>query len=148
MGFVQEFKDFALKGNVFDMAIGVIIGGAFGKIVTSLLDNVLMPVVGKAAGEVNFNDMFLNISGKDLPAGINTYAEAKKSGAMLGHGAFITDVINFIILAFVVFMIVKMYTTARKKFEAEKPAPVPPAPAGPTADQKLLMEIRDLLAKR
>jgi large conductance mechanosensitive channel len=145
MGFIQEFKEFAIKGNVFDMAIGVIMGGAFGKIVGSLIDNVLNPIIGKIAGGVNFNDMFLNISGKDLPAGVNTYVDAKKSGAMLGHGAFITDIINFIILAFVVFLMVKAFNSARKRFDAEKPAPPPP---GPTPDQKLLTEIRDLLSRR
>jgi large conductance mechanosensitive channel len=144
MGFVQEFRDFAIKGNVFDMAIGVIMGGAFGKIVSSLIENVLNPIIGKVAGNVDFTNLYTNISGKEVASG-TSYAEAKKVGSMLGHGAFISDVINFLIMAFVVFLLVKAFASARKRFEAEKPAP---APAGPTPDQKLLTEIRDLLSRR
>lgn len=144
MGFIQEFRDFAIKGNVFDMAIGVIMGGAFGKIVGSLIENVLNPIIGKVAGNVDFTNRYINISGVTL-ADNTSYADAKKAGAMLGYGSFISDVINFLILAFVVFLMVKMYSAARKRFEEQKPAP---APAGPTTDQKLLTEIRDLLAKR
>lgn len=144
MGFIQEFRDFAIKGNVFDMAIGVIMGGAFGKIVGSLIENVLNPLIGKIAGNVDFTNRYINISGATLADG-TSYADAKKVGAMLGYGSFIGDIINFLILAFVVFLMVKMYSAARKRFEEQKPVP---APAGPTPDQKLLTEIRDLLAKR
>lgn len=147
MGFVKEFRDFAIKGNVFDMAIGVIMGGAFGKIVGSLIENILNPVIGKVAGKVNFNDMFIPLSSDPAMSAAKTYDEAKKIGPALGHGAFATEVINFLILAFVVFLMVKAFNTAKARFEEKKVAP-PPAPAGPTTDQKLLMEIRDLLAKR
>lgn len=144
MGFISEFKDFALKGNVFDLAIGVIIGGAFGKLTGSLIDNLLNPILGLAGG-VNFNEMYFMLAKKDTFVEKMSYADAKANGAAFGYGAFITDIINFVILAFVVFLMVKAFNTAKKRFEAEKPAP---APAGPTMDQKLLTEIRDLLAKR
>lgn len=144
MGFVQEFKDFALKGNVFDMAVGVIIGGAFGGLVGSLLKHVMSPIIG-LAGNVNFTEMYLPIKkGEKFAEGMK-YADAQTNGSMIGYGAFLTDVINFLILAFVVFLMVKAFNTAKKRFEAEKPAA---APAGPTPEQKLLTEIRDLLAKR
>lgn len=136
MGLIQEFKEFALKGNFFDMAIGVVIGGAFGTIVTSLIKDVIMPIVSMP-GSVDFTKAALKLKDGD-PAN-------KIEPLMLGYGNFVTVVINFLILAFVLFIVVKMYNAARKKFEAEKPAA---APAGPTADQKLLTEIRDLLAKR
>lgn len=144
MGFISEFKDFALKGNVFDLAIGVIIGGAFGKLTSSLIDNLLSPILGMV-GNANFNEMYFMLSKKATFVEGMKYADAKSNGTAFGYGAFITDVINFIILAFVVFLMVKAFNTAKKRFEAEKPAP---APAGPTMDQKLLTEIRDLLAKR
>lgn len=144
MGFVQEFRDFAVKGNVFDMAVGVIMGGAFGKIVSSMIDNLISPILGLAGG-VNFNNMYFMLTKKPTFAEGLDYAAAKGQGAALGYGAFVTDVINFLIMAFIVFLMVKAFNSARKRFEAEKPAP---APAGPTPDQKLLTEIRDLLAKR
>lgn len=136
MGLIKEFKEFALKGNFFDMAIGVVIGGAFGTIVTSLIKDIIMPVVS-LPGSVDFTKQAMKLKDGDAAKGIEPI--------MMGYGNFVTVVINFLILAFVLFIVVKMYNAARKKFEAEKPAP---APAGPTADQKLLMEIRDLLAKR
>lgn len=144
MGFIQEFRDFAIKGNVFDMAVGVIIGGAFGKLVTSLIDHLVNPILGLAGG-VNFNNMYFMLAKKAGFADGMAYADAKNNGAALGYGAFVTDVINFLIMAFIVFLMVKMFNSARKRFEAEKPAP---APASPTPDQKLLTEIRDLLARR
>jgi large conductance mechanosensitive channel len=145
MGFVQEFRDFAIKGNVFDLAIGVIMGGAFGKIVTALIDHLINPILGLAGG-VNFTEMYLTISkGKGFVDGMK-YADAKSAGVVLGYGAFITETINFIIMAFVVFVMVKMYTAAKKRFEDEKPAPAP-APAGPS-EKDYLKEIRDLLAKK
>lgn len=147
MGFVQEFRDFAIKGNVFDMAIGVIMGGAFGKIVSSMIENLLNPAIGRIAGNVDFSSSFLNISGKEL---VGTQAtslvEAKKVGPMVAYGSFISDVINFLIMAFVVFLMVKAFNSARKRFEAEKPA-APAAPPGPS-EKDYLKEIRDLLAKR
>jgi len=147
MGFVQEFRDFAIKGNVFDMAIGVIMGGAFGKIVSSMIENLLNPAIGRIAGNVDFSSSFLNISGKEL---VGTQAtslvEAKKVGPMVAYGSFISDVINFLIMAFVVFLMVKAFNSARKRFEAEKPA-APATPPGPS-EKDYLKEIRDLLAKR
>jgi large conductance mechanosensitive channel len=144
MGMISEFRDFALKGNVFDLAIGVIIGAAFGKITTSLIENLLNPILG-LAGQVNFTEMYAMLSSKATYAEGMKYADAKSNGVALGYGAFITDVINFLILAFVVFLMVKAFNTARKRFEAQKPVA---APAGPSNEEKLLIEIRDLLAKR
>jgi large conductance mechanosensitive channel len=134
MGLISEFKEFALKGNFFDMAIGVVIGGAFGGIVTSLIKDIIMPVVG-LAGNVDFSKAMLLLKDNGDPA----------KNINLSYGNFVTVVVNFLILAFVLFLVVKAYNAAKKRFETEKPAP---APAGPTADQKLLMEIRDLLARR
>lgn len=146
MGFVQEFRDFAIKGNVFDMAIGVIMGGAFGKIVSSLIEHLINPILG-LVGNVNFNEMYYLASVKDPAKKIESYADAKSNGVAFGYGAFITDVINFLIMAFVVFLMVKAFNTARKRFEAEKP-PAPPAPPPGPSEKDYLKEIRDLLAKR
>ena len=143
MGFIQEFRDFAIKGNVFDMAIGVIMGGAFGKIVGSLIENVLNPIIGKVAGNVDFTNRYINISGVTL-ADNTSYADAKKAGAMLGYGSFISDVINFLILAWIIFLMVKAVNNMRRRLAAEKPA----APSAPPADVLLLTEIRDLLARK
>jgi len=143
MGFISEFKDFALKGNVFDLAIGVIIGGAFGKLTGSLIDNVLNPIIGKIIGNVDVSNWYIPLS-SEVKTGL-ALVDAKKQGAVIALGSFVGDIINFIILAFVVFLMVKAFNSAKKRFEAEKPAA---APAGPTTDQKLLTEIRDLLARR
>ncbi len=124
MGFVSEFKEFALKGNVMDLAVGVIIGGAFGKIIGSLVDDVLMPVIGTLVGS-NFETMVATIN-----------------GATVKYGMFIQNVVNFFIIALVIFMLIKGMNSMKKK-EAEAPA----APPEPTADQKLLAEIRDALRK-
>ena len=145
MGFVQDFRDFAIKGNVFDLAIGVIMGGAFGKIVSSLIDNVLNPILGKLTGGVDFSNRYIVIGDSAVPDKTK-YADAKAITAVLGHGQFISDIINFLIMAFVVFLMVKAYTTAKKRFEKEKPAPAP-APAGPS-EKDYLKEIRDLLARK
>lgn len=134
MGLVSEFKEFALKGNFFDMAIGVVIGGAFGGIVTSMIKDIIMPVVG-LAGNVDFNKAMYMLKDNGDP----------EKNIYLRYGSFVTVIVNFLILAFVLFLVVKGYNAAKKRFEAEKPAP---APAGPTTDQKLLTEIRDLLARR
>ena len=120
MGLIKEFKEFALKGNFFDMAIGVVIGGAFGTIVTSLIKDIIMPVVS-LPGNVDFTKSLIVLK--------ENAADPAKS-ITLNYGAFVTVLINFLILAFVLFLVVKMYNAARKKFEAEKPAA---APAGPTA---------------
>jgi large conductance mechanosensitive channel len=143
MSFIKEFKEFALKGNVMDLAVGVIIGGAFGKIVTSLVDNIIMPVVGLLTGGVNFTDKFVLLNdskGADFPS----LAKAKEAGApVFAYGAFIQSVIDFIIIAFCIFLLIKfMNRLARKKEEA------PAAPPEPTAQEKLLMEIRDAIKSK
>lgn len=137
-GFMQEFKEFALKGNVMDLAVGVIIGGAFGKIVDSVVGDLIMPVVGKIFGGLDFNDYFIPLAGQTA----TTLAEAKKAGAVFAYGSFLTILLNFVILAFIIFMMVKQMN--RLKREA------PPAPAEPPAtpeDIVLLREIRDSLKK-
>jgi large conductance mechanosensitive channel len=144
MGMVKEFKEFAMKGNVVDLAVGVIIGAAFGKIVTSMIEDLIMPVVGKVLGNVDFSNMYIALSDKIVKTGDQwpTLIEAKKLGPVFAYGNFITVAINFIILAFIIFLMIKAMNNMRKK-EAAAPAPAP----GPTADQKLLTEIRDLLKK-
>jgi large conductance mechanosensitive channel len=135
---LKEFKDFALRGNVLDMAIGVIIGGAFGKIVSSLVSDVLMPPIGLLMGKVDFPSLFLNLTGTPQPS----LAAAKAAGApTLNYGVFLQSVFDFIIIAFVIFMFVKQVN----RFKKEAP---PAPPAGPTNEEKLLMEIRDALKGR
>jgi len=138
---LKEFKDFAMKGNVLDMAIGVIIGGAFGKIVSSLVSDVLMPPLGLLLGKVDFSSLFLNLSGTPQPS----LTAAKAAGApTLNYGVFLQATFDFIIIAFVIFMLVKQVN----RFKREAP-PAPPAPPpGPTNEEKLLMEIRDALRSR
>jgi large conductance mechanosensitive channel len=140
MGMMQEFKDFAVKGNVIDLAVGVIIGGAFGKIVGSVVDDLIMPLVGKALGNINFSDMFIAL--KDIPPGTAMTLEAvKKAGVpVFAYGSFITICLNFAILAFIIFIMVKQIN--RLKAEAPPAAP-PPTPE----DVVLLREIRDSLKK-
>ena len=137
MSMASEFKDFISKGNVMDLAVGVIIGGAFGKIVDSLVNDIIMPVVGKIIGNVDFSNMYLALSGQ--AAGL-PLAEAKKAGSVLAYGNFISILINFLILAFVIFQMVKMVNRMKK---AEPPA----APAPTPDDVLLLREIRDSLKK-
>jgi large conductance mechanosensitive channel len=139
MGFIKEFKEFAMKGNVMDMAVGVIIGGAFGKIVSSLVSDVLMPLIGKATGGVSFTDLFINLGDGEY----KTLAEAQEAGAaVLAYGQFIQNIIDFIIIAFCIFLMIK----GMNKLKKEEPAE-PEAPAGPTQEE-LLTEIRDLLKKQ
>ena len=140
MGMMQEFKDFAMKGNVVDLAVGVIIGGAFGKIVGSMIDDLIMPLVGKAIGNVDFSNLYVPLSDK-ITAGLSL-VEAKKLGPVLAYGNFISILINFIILAFCIFMMVKAMNSMKKKEEAK-----PAAPPAPTATEKLLTEIRDSLKR-
>ncbi len=142
MGFISEFKEFAMKGNVMDMAIGVIIGGAFGKIVSSLVDDVLMPVISKLTGGIDFTNLFINLSDD---ASYATIAAAKEAGAsILAYGQFIQNVVDFLIVAFCIFLMLKgINKLNRKKEEPEAPA----APAGPTQEE-LLAEIRDLLKNK
>ena len=143
MGMLSEFKEFAVKGNVVDLAVGVIIGAAFGKIVDSLVGDVVMPRVGAVIGKLDFSSYFVAL-GSVPPGTAMTLDALKKAGVpVLAYGSFITVAVNFVILAFVIFLMIKAMNTLRKK-EAAKDAP----PPGPTADQKLLTEIRDALVRR
>ena len=140
MGFVKEFKEFAVKGNVMDMAVGVIIGGAFGKIVTSLVGDIIMPLVGKLTGGVDFTNMFINLG----EGSFKTLAEAQEAGAaVFAYGAFIQNIIDFLIIALCIFLMVKGINKLNKKKE-EAPAPAPE----PSNEEKLLTEIRDLLQNK
>lgn len=145
MGFLKEFKEFAVKGNVMDMAVGVIIGGAFGKIVTSVVNDIIMPPVGLLIGGVDFSDMKLTMKQAVLDAA----GEVVTPAVTWNYGAFIQQVVDFTILAFCVFILVKAINTLNKK-KKEEPAPAPaPAPEPePTKEELLLTEIRDLLKER
>ncbi len=136
MSFIQDFKAFALKGNVVDMAVGVIIGGAFGKIVTSIVNNIIMPPIGVLTGGVDFTDLKLVIK----------EAEGEAEAVTLNYGAFIQDVVDFLIIAFCIFLMVKGIAALTRKKKAEDEAAPAPAPE-PSAEEKLLTEIRDLLKK-
>ena len=137
MSFTSEFKEFALKGNVMDLAVGVIIGGAFGKIVDSVVGDLIMPIAGRIFGGLDFNNYFIGLAGQ--PVGL-TLVEAKKAGAVFAYGSFITIAINFTILAFIIFLMVKQMNRLKR---AAPPAPVAPTPE----DVVLLREIRDSLRK-
>ncbi len=139
MGMLKEFKEFAMRGNVLDMAVGIIIGAAFGKVVSSLVNDVIMPPIGKLMGNVDFSGLFINLSRDKGP--FDSLAAAKAAGAAtLNYGVFINTVLDFIIVAFAVFLLIKGVNIARRKEEA-KPAP----PSEPPAQERLLAEIRDLL---
>lgn len=138
MGFAKEFKEFATKGNVMDLAVGVIIGGAFGKIVDSVVNDLIMPVVG-IIFKADFSNLYVALSDK-IPPGL-ALADAKKLGPVFAWGNFVTVVLNFIILAFVIFMLIKGMNRLKRKADAA------PAPAGPTPTEQLLTEIRDALKK-
>jgi large conductance mechanosensitive channel len=146
MGMMQEFRDFAMKGNVVDLAVGVIIGGAFGKIVDSMVKDIVMPIVGKFLGGMNFTEMFIVLTPPSKPVeGPATFEALTKAGANLwAYGNFITVVINFIILAFVIFQMVKLFNKAKSQPET---APAPATPAPTPEDIVLLREIRDSLKK-
>lgn len=137
MSFASEFKEFALKGNVMDLAVGVIIGGAFGKIVDSVVGDLIMPIVGRLLGGLDFNNYFIPLAGQTA----TTLVEAKKAGAVFAYGSFLTVLLNFIILALIIFLMVKQVN--RLKREAPPPAP----PAQTPEDVLLLREIRDALRK-
>lgn len=139
MGMIKEFKDFAVKGNVMDMAVGIIIGGAFGTIVKSMVKDVIMPPIGMLMGDIDFSEMKLVLQ----EAVEKTDETAAIAEVSLNYGVFINNVITFIIVAFAVFMLVKAMNAAKKK-EEEAPA----APKAPPAEEVLLTEIRDLLAKK
>jgi large conductance mechanosensitive channel len=138
---LKEFQEFISKGNVMDLAVGVIIGAAFGKIVDSLVNDIIMPVVGAIFGGLDFNNYFLALSSAVTAP---VLADAKKQGAVFACGSFITVVLNFLILAFIIFLMVKAVNNLRRRLEKEEPAS---APAAPPADVALLTEIRDLLKR-
>ena len=138
---LKEFQEFISKGNVMDLAVGVIIGGAFGLIVSSLVDDIIMPVVGAIFGGFDFSDFFIPLS-PEVTA--QTLQAARQQGAVLAYGSFITVLINFVILAWIIFLMVKAVNEMRRRLEKEKVAEVEAAPA----DVQLLTEIRDLLAKK
>ena len=138
MSFFSEFKEFAVKGNVVDLAVGVIIGGAFGKIVDSLVGDVIMPVVSKIFGGLDFSNYFVPLAGQTA----QTLAEAKKAGAVLAYGSFITVALNFAILALIIFIMIKQINRLKR----EEPA-TPAAPPVTPEDIVLLREIRDSLKK-
>ncbi|HEY5816786.1 MAG TPA: large conductance mechanosensitive channel protein MscL [Mesorhizobium sp.] len=139
---LKEFQEFISKGNVMDLAVGVIIGAAFGKIVASLVDDIIMPIVGAIFGGLDFNNYYLPLSSNVTATSL---AAAKEQGAVLAYGSFFTVLLNFLILAWIIFLMVKAVNNMRRRLEREKPAP---EAAPPPADVKLLTEIRDLLAKR
>ncbi|NOT30550.1 MAG: large-conductance mechanosensitive channel protein MscL [Planctomycetes bacterium] len=135
MGMISEFKAFAMRGNVVDMAVGVIIGGAFGKIVGSMVSDVMMPVIGLATGGISFSEQKLELKA----------ATADAPAVTMGYGTLIDAIINFVIIAFCLFMVINAMNAAKKK---ETAAPAPAAPPAPPRQEVLLEEIRDLLRKR
>ncbi|MDJ0926568.1 MAG: large-conductance mechanosensitive channel protein MscL [Gammaproteobacteria bacterium] len=138
---LEEFKKFAMRGNVVDMAVGIIIGGAFGKIVSSFVNDVIMPPIGLLMGNVDFSSLFINLSGEDYA----TLAAAQEAGApIIRYGTFINTVLDFVIVAFAIFMVIKAMNKLKKE-EEEAPPPPPPEPS---AEEKLLTEIRDALRSR
>lgn len=142
MSFIKDFKEFAMRGNVMDMAVGVIIGGAFGKIISSLVDDIIMPLVGKVLGNADFTNLYIGLSGQECGLPLE---KAKEAGAVFAYGQFCQNVIDFLIIAFCIFLMIKgMNKLNRKKKEPEQPA----APAEPSAEEKLLGEIRDLLKQK
>jgi len=138
---LQEFKKFAMRGSVVDLAIGVIIGAAFGKIIDSMVTDIMMPIIGRIFGGLDFSNYFIGLTSASSQA--TNYEAAKKAGATLGYGQFITVTVNFIIIAWLLFLVIK---GMNRLFQQEAAAPPPPAP--PTKDQELLTEIRDLLRTR
>jgi large conductance mechanosensitive channel len=136
---LKEFREFAMKGNVVDLAVGVIIGAAFGAIVTSLVGDIIMPIIGSITGGLDFSNYFTGLS-KAVNA--TNLADAKKQGAVLAWGNFLTLTINFLIVAFVLFLVIRAMNTLKRKDAA-----VPAAPPKPTREEELLTEIRDLLKK-
>jgi large conductance mechanosensitive channel len=136
---LEEFKKFILRGNVVDLAVGVVIGVAFGAIVASLVGDIIMPIIGAVTGGLDFSNYYLPLSAK-VHAGVS-YADAKKEGAVLGYGAFMTALLNFLIIGGVLFLIIQAMNKLTKKEKAVEPAE-------PSAEVKLLTDIRDLMAKK
>lgn len=140
MGMLKEFKQFAVKGNAVDMAVGIIIGGAFGKIVTSLVNDIIMPPIGRLLGNVDFTNLFISLGEGEYA----TLDAAKAAGAAtLNYGMFVNTILDFVIVAFSIFLVIKGLNAAKKKEEAK-----PAAPAKPPAEEVLLTEIRDLLKQK
>ena len=138
---LKEFKEFAMRGNVVDIAVGIVIGVAFGAIVTSFVGDVMMPIIGMITGGVDFSNQYVLLRAGSAPGPYASLAAAKQGGAVaIGYGVLINAVVNFLIVAFALFLVVKAMNTARK--------PAAPAPAGPSAEEVLLTQIRDLLATR
>ena len=136
---LKEFKEFAMRGNVIDLAVGIIIGAAFGKIVTSFVNDIIMPPIGLLMGNVDFSNLFVNL---DMAATYASVAEAETAGApIIKYGIFINTIIDFVIVAFAIFLVIRAINRFRRKQEAAPPPPPPP----PSAEEKLLTEIRDLL---
>ncbi|MFN0292266.1 large conductance mechanosensitive channel protein MscL [Pedobacter helvus] len=146
MGFVKEFREFAVKGNVMDLAVGVIIGGAFGKIIDSVVKDLVMPVVSAIIGQPDFSQLYLVLKG-EVPANM-ALEEARKipETAIFAYGNFITVAINFLLLALVIFLMIKGINSLKRKEEAAPAAPA--APPAPTKEEVLLAEIRDLLKNK
>ena len=140
MGFVKDFKEFAIKGNAVDLAVGVIIGGAFGKIVTSIIDDLVMPIVSKIIGQPDFSNLWIDLNGKAAHGLALVDAKKVEGAAIFAYGNFITVAINFLLLALVIFMMVKAIMKLKRK-EDEAPA----APEEPTKEAVLLQEIRDAI---
>ena len=138
MGMVSEFKEFAMRGNVVDLAVGVVIGAAFGKIVASLVNDIIMPAIGYLVGGVNFSDLAFELK----PASVDA-AGAEVAAVLVKYGAFIQTIVDFLIIAFAIFVAVKVINSLKRKEEA-----APAAPAEPSAEVKLLTEIRDALKSR
>ena len=141
MGIIKEFKEFAVKGNMIDMAVGIIIGGAFGKIITSLVNDVIMPPLGMLLGKVNFADLAFT-----LKAASGDLANGGVAAVTLNYGKFVQTVVDFVIVAFAIFMVVKGMNSLKKKEEAAPAAPA--APPAPSKEEVLLGEIRDLLKQK
>ncbi|MDH3269816.1 MAG: large-conductance mechanosensitive channel protein MscL [Gemmatimonadota bacterium] len=141
---LNEFKEFAVKGNMLDMAVGIIIGAAFGTVITSLVNDVLMPPIGLAMGGVDFTDLFVTLQTGATPGPYATLTAAQEAGAVtINYGLFVNSIVSFLIVAFAVFMVVRNFNKMKRQQE-EAPA----APPAPSAEETLLSEIRDLLKTR
>jgi large conductance mechanosensitive channel len=143
MGMMQEFREFAVKGNVIDLAVGVIIGGAFGKIVDSVVSDLIMPVVGLVFGKLDFSNLFLVLGTAPEGTAMTLDALRKAGVPVFAYGNFLTVAVNFVILAFIIFMMIKQINRLKR----ETPAPAAEAPAAPAEDIVLLREIRDSLKR-
>ena len=141
--FLTDFKEFAVKGNVIDMAVGVIIGGAFGKIATSLVNDVIMPCIGKLTGGISFTELKYELTAAVVEDGVE-----KSAAVYLNYGNFIQNVVDFVIIAFSIFVMIKLLMNLKRKKEEPAPAPEPEPVPEPSNEEKLLAEIRDLLKEK